>query len=259
MDLISIITPVHNKEKYLGECIKSILSQTYTNFELIIVDDYSTDDSLKVVNSFSDERIKIIKNSENRGAAYSRNVALKEAKGDYIAFIDGDDIWDKEKLESQHSFMVDNGYAFSYTNYQRIEMGAKKKSFLITGPKKVNHRMFIKSDYVGCLTVMYKRDVYPNLQIPNDIYKRNDYALWLKLSQKVDCYLLDKCLSFYRVNDSGISNISKNKLVKYHVIMFKKTLGYNWVHAYCCALRNIFYYVVRKIVYRKRIKPYEAK
>lgn len=249
--LVSIITPVYNDSKFVKQTIESVLNQTYSNFELIIVDDCSNDDSIAIIKSFNDERIKLFINDKNEGAAFSRNRALKNASGEYIAFLDGDDIWDKDKLKKQISFMIENKYLFSYTNYERIDEDTKPLGIFITGPKRVTHKDFIKSDYVGCLTVMYKKSICDNLQIPNDIYKRNDYALWIVLSQFADCYLLNETLSFYRVRGGGISKGGKQKLIKHHVIMFKKILNISTFKAYFYAIRNVFYYFVRSRKYKK--------
>ena len=116
-DLVSIIMPSYNTGKFIKETINSVLNQTYNNWELIIVDDCSTDDTEKIVNTIKDNRIKFLKNNTNSGAAISRNRAIKEAKGKWIAFLDSDDLWKKEKIEKQIRFMKENHYDFSYTNY----------------------------------------------------------------------------------------------------------------------------------------------
>lgn len=253
MCLVSVITPTHNSEKTIKETIESILRQTHPNIELIIVDDCSDDNTINIVNSFNDSRIVVLRNDKNYGAAYSRNRGIREAKGDYIAFLDADDVWDKTKLEKQLSFMIKNNYKFTYTNYRNIKTDCTISKKMVTGPKRITFRKFKNSDYVGCLTVMYKKDIYQDLQIPDDIYKRNDYALWLKLSQKTDCYLLDECLAYYRLNN-GLSNGNKASLLKYHRIMFKKTLGYNSFHAFIRSCINVLFYFYRKIFY---VKKYE--
>ena len=115
-DLVSVIMPSYNTGKYIGKSIESVINQTYSNWELIIVDDCSDDDTEEVVSVFKDERIKCFKNAFNSGAAISRNRALREAKGRWIAFLDSDDIWKPTKLEKQLEFMQCNNYFFKYTN-----------------------------------------------------------------------------------------------------------------------------------------------
>lgn len=251
---ISIVTPTFNCSDFVIKTFKSILNQTHKNLEVIAIDDASTDDTVEKIKSFNDDRIKLSVNSENKGAAYCRNFAISKCTGDYIAFLDGDDLWKKDKLEKQLSFMLDNNVAFSYTNYYVLDNGKNRITCYYTGPKVVNHKKFIKLDYVGCLTVMYKRSVFPELSIPNDISKRNDYALWLRLSEKADCYLLNETLSIYRSRSNSISSINKFKLIKYHKIVFKKLYNYNGFKCMLFALRNVFFYVLKRVKYKKRIK-----
>lgn len=251
---VSIITPTYNCNKYVRKTILSVLNQTYDNFEIIIVDDCSNDSTIEEIKRIKDERIKLFVNKKNQGAAYCRNLAISKATGDYIAFLDGDDLWIKNKLEEQLSFMIDNSIDFSYTNYYVLDDKENKICSYYTGPKNVNHKKFVKLDYVGCLTVMYKKSIYPELSIPNDIYKRNDYALWLKLSEKADCRLLNKNLAIYRSRTNSISSISKFKLIKYHKIVFNKLYGYRSLKSSLCAFRNVFHYVFKGIRYKKKVK-----
>ena len=120
--LVSIIMPSYNTTSFIAESIQSVLAQSYKDWELIIVDDCSSDNTDQVVKPYlSDERIKYYKNEKNSGAAVSRNRAIREAKGKWIAFLDSDDLWMPEKLQKQVSFMEKNGYYFSYTNYAEID------------------------------------------------------------------------------------------------------------------------------------------
>ena len=124
-DMVSIIMPSYNTAKYISESIKSVQAQTHTNWELIIVDDCSTDNTDEIISEFlSDSRIRYIKNEQNSGAAVSRNRALREAKGKWIAFLDSDDLWLPDKLEKQIRFMQENGYKFTYTDY-RIQLNGE--------------------------------------------------------------------------------------------------------------------------------------
>ena len=244
---VSVITPTFNDELFIKDTIESILSQTHKNVEVIVVDDCSTDNTLNIINSFNDSRIKLIRNTTNQGAAYSRNLAISKASGDYIAFLDGDDLWMKDKLSKQLQFMLENNYTFSYTKYSVMNGDHR---FDVGGPHKISHKMFLKLNYVGCLTVVYKKAIYPDLQIPNDIYKRNDYALWLKLSEKADCYLFDEVLSVYRRRTSNsISSGKKNKLLYFHRVMFQKLYRFNFFKASLLSLRNALYYLFRKRKY----------
>lgn len=251
---VSVITPTHNGEKFVKETIYSILNQTHKNLEVLIVDDCSSDNTVKIIKSFDDPRIKLFQNEINSGAAFSRNKALKEASGDYIAFLDGDDIWFPTKIEEQLSFMVKNSYDFSYTEYELINETSDRIGIYFVGPKRVNYRRFLRIDYVGTSTVMYKRSIYPVLSIPNDIYKRNDDAMWLLLSKKADCYLFPKILAQYRKSGSSISSGNKIKLFKYHIVLYKKLYNYSLFICYLYAFRNVFYYFLKQLFYKKKLK-----
>ena len=194
-ELVSIIMPSYNTAKYISESIESVLKQTYANWELIIVDDCSTDETDDVVKSYlSDARIHYLKNEKNSGAAVSRNYALREAKGKWIAFLDSDDLWHPEKLEKQIEFMVNGSYHFSYTNYEEIDEQSNLLRVSVTGPKKITKQGMYNYCWPGCLTVMYNAEIVGLIQL-EDIKKNNDYAMWLKVCRKADCHLLNEQLA----------------------------------------------------------------
>ena len=249
---VSIIMPTHNDEKFVKDTITSVLNQTFDDYELIIIDDKSTDKTVDLIKSFADKRIKLIVNETNRGAAFSRNVGLRTASGEYVAFLDGDDRWYPEKLKLQLEFMERNGYLFSYTDYELIDEENNKLGIYYTGPAKVSYRKFIRIDYVGTSTVMYKRSIYPDLQIPDNILKRNDDALWFLLSKKADCYRFEGIYSQYRKNSNSISSGKKSKLYKYHVELYQKLYGFCLLKAHLFSLRNIFYYFLKQLRYKKK-------
>ena len=214
--LVSIVMPSYNTSIYISETIESVLLQTYPYWELIIVDDGSTDDTDNIVKPFLDDRrIKYLKNDRNSGAAVSRNRALKEAKGKWIAFLDSDDLWLPEKLEKQLQFMLNNGYHFSYTNYEEIDEASKPLGVMVTGPKKITKQGMYNYCWVGCLTVMYDAEVVGLVQIV-DIKKNNDYAMWLKVCKIVDCYLLDEYLGKYRKRSGSISRHGVKIMIVWH-------------------------------------------
>ena len=254
---VSIITPAFNCESYILETINSVLNQTHSNFEIIIVDDNSTDKTVDVINTIKDPRIILVKNDTNHGAAYCRNLAISKASGDYIAFLDGDDIWFPTKLEKQLNFMIENDFLFSCTEYEIIDDKGMSKGIKITCPKKVTRKMMRRSDYIGCLTVMYKRSLFSDLSIPVSIKKRNDYALWLKLSEKADCYCLAEVLAKYRKRNSSLSS-SKFKLIKYHAQVFKEIYGYSSLKSWFNALINCYFYLYRRLFYKKKILPLKS-
>lgn len=249
-DLVSIIMPSYNTGKYIAESIKSVLAQTYENWELIIVDDCSTDNTDKVVGAFLiDKRICYLKNEKNSGAAISRNRALREAKGRWIAFLDSDDLWKPEKLKKQISFMSQNQYAFSYTNYIEIDENSKENGVSVTGPKRITKRGMYNYCWPGCLTVMYDASVVGLVQI-EDIKKNNDYAMWLKVCKKVDCYLLDEQLAMYRRGRSGsISSHGYTALIKWHYKLFREAEGQRVFTSGVNTCINMLFGVYKKIRY----------
>lgn len=251
-ELVSVIMPSYNTAQYIGNSIRSVLTQTYTNWELIIVDDCSTDDTDDVVKSFSDDsRIRYIKNENRCGAAVSRNRALKEATGKWIAFLDSDDLWLPEKLEKQIRFMNENNYIFSYTNYRKIDGDSASKGISVTGPHRVTRRKMYACNWVGCLTVMYDRESVGLVQI-KDVKKRNDYAIWLKVSQKADCFLLDECLAKYRVRENSVSNTNYADLLRWHYKMFRECENLGTISSAMHTLCNLFCCTVKKLVYEKK-------
>ncbi len=251
-DLVSIITPSYNTAKYIAETIKSVQAQTYTNWEMIIVDDCSTDNTDVVVAGFlSDTRIRYLKNSKNSGAAVSRNYALREAKGKWIAFLDSDDLWLPEKLERQIAFMQQGGYYFSYTNYEEIDANSRPLGVSVTGPKKVSRHGMYNYCWPGCLTVMYDAEMVGLIQI-EDIKKNNDYAMWLKVCKKADCYLLNENLAKYRRGRSGsISTQKITTLIKWHYRLYRICDDKNVLGAAVLTFRNLFFGVLKKIIYVK--------
>lgn len=250
-ELVSIIMPSYNTGRFIRETIESVLAQTYTNWELIIVDDCSTDDTDEVVKEFlEDERIHYLKNDKNSGAAVSRNRALREAKGKWIAFLDSDDLWLPEKLEKQISFMEANGYHFSYTNYSEIDENSNTLGRTVTGPKKITKTGMYNYCWMGCLTVMYNADIVGLIQI-EDIKKNNDYAMWLKACHKATCYLLNEDLAKYRKRSGSISNHSYIALIKWHYRLFYEAEKKNALVSWVFTFRNLFFGVLKKLNYVK--------
>lgn len=251
--LVSIIMPSWNTGRFIAETIQSVIDQTYTNWELLIVDDCSTDNTDDVVASFDDERIRFFHNEKNLGAALTRNKAMREARGEWIAFLDSDDLWMPEKLEHQIKFMLDNGYDFSYTNYERIDEESNSLNIFVNGPRSVDKRKMYKYDYIGQLTMMYNAKSFGLIQI-KDIKKNNDYAIRLQLYKKKGacCHILNENLAKYRVRKVSISHDKFIKKFKSHYDLFhmcdeKPALIAMW---YAC--RNMYYGFLKKIMFEKK-------
>lgn len=219
--LVSIITPTYNCGDFIARTIRSVQAQTYQNWEMIIVDDCSTDDTAKVVASFDDPRIKYHVLERNSGAAIARNVALQKARGRWIAFLDSDDLWRPLKLERQLKFMRDNGYAFTYHAYDEIDEQDRPLGVTVGGKKRVGKWEMFACCWPGCLSVMYDADKVGLIQI-EDVRKNNDTALWLKVIRKAKCYFLDDNLAVYRRRKGSITPPDIKTRILWHYTLFRK-------------------------------------
>ena len=199
MELVSIIMPAYNSARFIRESIGSVLAQTYTDWELLIVDDGSTDNTAEIIASFQDERIHMMRNELNLGAALSRNKALREAKGKYIAFLDADDLWLPEKLEKQLAFMQQNGYAFTFTDYRIINEDGTPQNKILHMPASLTYRQYCCNTAIGCVTVMIDKHMTGPFEMP-DIRSSHDMGLWLQIMKRgFTAYSLPECLASYRI------------------------------------------------------------
>lgn len=251
-DLISIIMPCYNTGQYLKDSVDSVIAQTYKNWELLIIDDCSSDNSIDIIKSYSDSRIKLLTNEKNSGAAISRNYGLREAKGRYISFLDSDDTWACDKLEKQLNFIKENNYAFVYCDY-RICINGVWENVIRTAPNKINKRKIYNYCYFSTITVMYDREKVGLIQIA-DLKKNNDYAMWIQALSKVDAYRQPECLAFYIKHENSVSSGSKLKLIKHHYILWNKGLGKNKIVSFFLTINNLVHGVFKKIRYKKRIE-----
>lgn len=254
MPQVSIITPTYNCARFITETIKSVQSQTFTDWEMIISDDCSTDGTYKVIEPYlqSDNRVKYICNEKNSGAAVTRNNALRIAKGRWIAFLDSDDLWMPEKLERQIRFMESNGYSFSYHDYVEISEDGKALGRRITGPNHITKVGMYAYCWVGCLTVMYDSENVGLIQIEN-IKKNNDYAMWLKVIRSSDCYRMPSIMGQYRRRVGSISSHSYLSLIKWHYRLFRKADNRGVFMSMLLTFANLFCGVIKKIIYVKSI------
>lgn len=252
-ELVSIVMPSYKCEKFIGESIRSVQAQTYQNWELIIVDDCSNDDTLKEVQKLqlNDKRIHLYQNVYNSGAAVSRNTALRESKGRWIAFLDSDDLWEPTKLEKQIKFMEDNGYAFSYHEYVEIDEHDKELGVHVSGKERVGKFDMFACCWPGCLSVMYDGSKIGLIQI-NDIKKNNDTAMWLKVIRKADCYLLPETLGKYRRRANSITPKPLWQRIWAHYPLFRVAEEMNPVAATFWVIMNVFGNANKKFRYVKR-------
>lgn len=253
--LVSIIMPSWNTEKFIAETIQSVIDQTYKNWELIIADDCSTDQTDDIVASFKDKRIKYMHNEKNSGAALTRNKAMREAQGEWIAFLDSDDLWMPEKLEHQIDFMKAKGYSLSFTEYEKIDEESKPLNIYVSGPDKVDRRKMYNYDYIGQLTMMYSAKEFGLIQI-KDIKKNNDYAIRLQLYKKPGtcAYLLKENLAKYRVRKVSISHDKFIRKFKSHYDLFHMCDEKPAVVAMWFACWNMYYGILKKKNYEKDLK-----
>lgn len=250
-DLVSIIMPSYNTGRFIRESIESVLGQTCQNWELLIVDDGSTDDTLQVIKGVSDPRIRLFCNEKNSGAAVSRNRALREAKGRWIAFLDSDDLWHPEKLERQIRFMKETGCHFSYTAYQEMEEQTGEISGRVSGPKKIGQAGIYCYCWPGCLTVMYDREYVGLVQI-EDLRRHNDYAMWLQVTKTCDCYLFDEIMATYRRRRISSKTSDYINQIRRLYLLWRKGEGCSTLVALLLTGCNLVFGLWKKLYYVRK-------
>jgi glycosyltransferase involved in cell wall biosynthesis len=242
--LVSIITPVHNSFSHIEDTINSVLDQTFLDWELILIDDKSADNGLSILKKFveQDPRIRLLTNSENRGAAISRNRGIEAANGRYIAFLDSDDLWDPNKLERQLEFMTSKNYPFTFTAYRKFK--DNKTVGIQEVPEKVSHRELLKTCSIGCLTAMYDTEVLGKVYMP-DISRRQDFALWLKILKMTPyAYGLNVPLAKYRLRPNSISG-NKFKAATYQWRVYREFENLSFFEASYYFLHYSFFGVLK--------------
>lgn len=200
-EVVSIIMPSYNSSRFITESINSVLLQTYSNWELLIVDDCSIDNSVEIAQKFVDidERIKLFLLEKNVGAAAARNIAIEHARGQYIAFLDSDDIWNEDKLMKQLAFMKQNSYAFTFSSYYVMEEDGKKTGNIVRVPISLTYHQYLRNTIIGCLTVIIDRKQIGDFRMPS-IQSSHDMALWLLIMKRgVKAYGMKEVLAGYRL------------------------------------------------------------
>ena len=219
---VSIIVPMYNAEKFIGKTIESVLAQTYQNWEMLIMNDVSTDNSLAIVSMYAkkDERIKIVNTEKNVGVVKGRNFLIDLASGKYIAFLDADDYWHNEKLEKQIKFMKEKNASISCTEYTRVKENEEKIND-VTIKENIFYNDMLKNNYLGCLTVMYDTEKIGKRYF-KELEKNEDYVLWLEIVKDVNTiYGLKENLAYYRVLDNSRSS-NKVKTAKVRWEIYRK-------------------------------------
>jgi len=208
--MVSVIIPVYNSQEYIEECIESVLNQTFTDWELILIDDCSDDLSRQFIEEYAklDSRIKFYYFDDNVGAAIVRNKGIEMAQNRFIAFLDSDDFWHKDKLQLQIDFMLLNNVGFSFTQFFELDKNNKPNK-IITPPEIISSFSLLFNNYIKTLTVIYDTKKIGKVYMPN-YRKRQDWGMWfniLKKSEKAHCLSIP--LAFYRTSNNSLS---KNKL-----------------------------------------------
>lgn len=240
-NLVSIIMPNYNCVRFIAQTIESVLAQTYTNWELLIVDDCSTDGSYEIALDYArkDSRIKVLRNERNSGAAVSRNRAIEAASGEYVAFLDSDDLWLPEKLEHQLRFMQENDCDFCFTEYEHID---EEGLFLNKTANVIHHltyRKMLLHCWPGCLTVVYKQDLENKIYV-DDIKKNNDHALFLKVLRKCSNAVgMKEVLAKYRIRKGSISS-KKADIIRYYVKVVHDFEKQPYIVAFFCVFTHVF-------------------
>ncbi|MCB0367785.1 MAG: glycosyltransferase family 2 protein [Bdellovibrionaceae bacterium] len=230
--LVSIITPVYNSEAFINKAMDSVQSQTYPHWEMLVVMDAGTTDRTPMLvqqRAKEDSRIKLIQVPQGKGLALSRNYAISQAQGRYIAFLDSDDLWLPDKLTQQIDFMRKNDYAFTCTAFRRIDVAGHKKGRLIEVPQEITYSRLLQQNCIGCLTVVLDKTKTGPVEFQET--KHEDFILWLDLIKKGHaCYGLNQDLARYRIVDASRS-ADKFESVRNTWRIYREVEGLSLPHA----------------------------
>ena len=230
--LVSIITPSYNSSSFIVETIEGIINQTYPNWELLITDDCSTDDSVKIIDSYiqKDSRIKLYKLEKNSGAGVCRNKSIEMAKGRFIAFCDSDDVWMPQKLEKQLKLMDEKDCALSHSSYMLMNESGIEQGIVVC-MRKIDFASMKRDDGIGCLTAMYDTSKVGKMYM-SELRKRQDWGLWLEILKKCNVsYGLKEPLAYYRLRTGSISN-NKFTLIKHNINVYRTILKFSVFKSY---------------------------
>jgi len=246
--LVSVITPAYNCEKYIEECMESVINQTYQNWEMIIVNDKSTDNTKAIVEEYAkrEPRIKLYNQDKNAGAAAARNKAIELSKGRFIAFLDSDDIWKPNKLERQISFMLRNNYGFTFTSYEILsnKQSSKKKIFHV--PQRINYDQYLKNTIIGCLTVIMDREIIGEIKVESGYLE--DVLTWMKyLKEGHIAYGLDENLAIYRVTENSVSS-NKLRNAKRYFYCLREKQNLSMIKSIYCQMGYMFNAIKKRVL-----------
>nr|WP_294782288.1 glycosyltransferase family 2 protein [uncultured Flavobacterium sp.] len=252
-ELVSIIVPTYNTEKFIRSTIESVQNQTYENWEMILADDASADKTVSIIEEFAqkDGRIKLFKLSENRGNGFARNTALEKARGKYIAYLDADDLWFPEKLEKQIQFLKANNLHFTFCFYDSIDEEGNDLNRRVESPNPLTYKQLFFCNYVGNLTAIYDANYFGKIILETS-QKRQDWRIWLTILKHIKIAKpLPESLAFYRIRKDSVSS-SKFKLIKHNFGVYREFHGYNFVFAVLLMIRFLYTQLIVKQKYIKK-------
>ncbi|KAF2336451.1 glycosyltransferase family 2 protein [Flavobacterium daemonense] len=252
--LVSILIPTYNTEKFIRETLQSVQNQTYSNWEMILVDDASTDQTVAIIEEFAknDSRIKLFKLEKNSGNGFARNIALEKASGKYIAYLDADDLWFPEKLEKQIHFLKTKNLPFTFSFYDCIDDDGNNLKRRVETPVPLTYNQLFFCNYVGNLTAIYDTDFFGKIKLESS-QKRQDWRLWLTILKQIKtAEAIPESLAFYRIRRDSISS-SKFKLIKHNFGVYREFHGYNFVFSVLLMMRFLFTQLIIKPKYIKNI------
>lgn len=251
--MVSIITPVYNCEEFLEECIQSVLNQTLKDWELILVDDCSTDSSSRILNKYValDSRIKLYSFNKNVGAGVARNKGIEISRERFVAFLDSDDYWHKNKLRLQIDYMIRKNIEFSYTNFFELDKEDKASKVVLT-PKSVNYFSLLFNNYIKTLTAIYDTKRIGKIYMPN-YRKRQDWGLWFNILNKTNkAFRFTEPLAYYRTSNTSLS---KNKLLllKENYNFYRFFLQKNFIISFFMMVLFLVVHLTFKIFFFKKV------
>ena len=234
---VSIIFPCFNSSNTISQSIHSVLNQTYENWELIIIDDFSYDNTFNIINEFAtkDHRIVVIKNNRNMGVAFTRNTGIDRASGKFISFLDSDDYWSKNKLEVQLGIMIKNNYNLTFTSYYRVDINDKIISKVSIYQKNIGFSDLLKGNVIALSSSMICSDIVKKFSFKK--VGHEDYLFWLNILQKpIIGYSINSFLTYYRVHHNSLSG-NKLKAVRYTWNIYRNHLKFSY-------LKSLYYFVI---------------
>ena len=246
-NLVSIIVPIHNAEKFIEDTILSVKSQTDKNWELILVDDASTDKSRELIQSYCDEQIRLITSDKSRGAANTRNTGLQNAQGRFITFLDADDLWDPDKLQKQKDFMHEKHCAFSFTSYEYAGSDGIGVDKIVSVPARLTYRQALKNTTIFTSTVMFDTTKIPVALINMPDVPSEDTATWWKILRAgYTAYGLQEALTLYRRSEGTLSS-NKFTPVRRILYLYRNVEHLSILYSFYCFCFYAFHAVWRRL------------